>query len=114
MTPRELAIKLNEHLPEPIFEELTRFLEEGDCSSLYEEMAEIDGVRYPEKYCSIPYEVEYDLNYTGGNYSGVGQLITILSPTKGHISSLFQKQTGIDPIHIIHYQVADNVDEENY
>lgn len=54
MNPKELASKLNQHLPEPLFEELTRFIDEGDCYTLYEEMAEIDATRHPANYATIP------------------------------------------------------------
>ena len=113
MTPKELATKLNDLLPEDLFEEMTRFMDEGDISSLYEEMAEFDGCRHPENYTSVPYEVEYDLNYTGGSYSGVGQFVTVMSPTNGHEAPLFKKQTGIDPAHIVHFHVTDELYEKD-
>lgn len=65
MTTKELAIKLNELLPDSLFEELTRFVDEGDIFSLYEEMAEFDANRHPENYTSAVFKVEHDLDYVG-------------------------------------------------
>lgn len=113
MLAKALAEKLNQSLPESLFEELTNFLEEGDVSSLYEEMAEMDAIKHPDKYCHIPYEVEYDLNYTGGNYSSVGRFVTVSSPAMGLVPKLFKQQTGIDPIHIIHYEASDELPEKD-
>ncbi len=112
MTPKELATKLNELLPESLFEEMTRFMDEGDISSLYEEMAEIDATRHPENYTLVEYEVEYDLNYTGGSYSGVGNFIKIMAVSDGHIPIVFHKQTGYDPRHIIHRTLVNEIYED--
>lgn len=51
--------------------------------------------------------VEYDLNYSGGNYSGIGSIFLIPQPLlyyfQDDVISLFAWYTGIDPIHIVHY-----------
>jgi len=49
--------------------------------------------------------VEYDRNYVGGDYSGVGD--SALIPTylldRMSVEDAFQKVTDYDPMHIIHY-----------
>jgi len=50
-------------------------------------------------------QVEYDLNYAGGNYSSVGQFAYIpkeLADETG-VEEAFRQTTGHDPVHIIHY-----------
>lgn len=53
MNEKELAASLNKALPEPVFRELTRFLDEGSIHDLYDAMAEIDSVRHPEDYSDL-------------------------------------------------------------
>ena len=56
-------------------------------------------------------EVEYDTEHRGGDYSGVGKKVMIpvsLIDELGCIASddvgtAFNKITGLDPIHIVHY-----------
>ncbi len=56
-------------------------------------------------------EVEYDEEHRGGDYSGVGKKVMLpvsLIDEMGNISSdevgsAFNKVTGLDPIHIVHY-----------
>lgn len=56
-------------------------------------------------------EVEYDENYRGGDYTGVGQKVMIpvsLIDELGNISTdnvgiAFSKMTRLHPIHIVHY-----------
>lgn len=56
-------------------------------------------------------EVEYDEEYSGGNYSGVGKKVMIPwrivdeigCVSKDDVNEAFQKVTGLNPIHIVHY-----------
>lgn len=50
-------------------------------------------------------EVEYDLTYRGGDYHDVGDFVylPIEGLTDENLSERFQAQTGIDPVHIVHY-----------
>jgi hypothetical protein len=56
--------------------------------------------------------VEYDLEYYGGDYSGLGE--EALLPTEGltdeNLKERFREQTGHDPVHIIHYTFDEPVD----
>lgn len=58
--------------------------------------------------------VEYDLNYHGGDYSGVGRFVYL--PEDGldddNIGQRFQKKTGYGPEHIIHYSFDELYDEK--
>ena len=50
--------------------------------------------------------VEFDLNYGGGNYSGVGTFVLIpwsVIRSSESVEAAFTKHTGHDPAHIIHY-----------
>lgn len=52
------------------------------------------------------YRVEYDLNYWGGNYDGIGQFTFIpegLEVVVGSVDEAFEKVTGINRQHIIYY-----------
>ena len=59
-------------------------------------------------------EFEYDLEYSGGNYSDVGE--TVLVPasmvTKLGASEAFREYTGIDPVHIVQYHDAEDDDDD--
>ena len=48
---------------------------------------------------------EYDLAYTGGNYSGVGQIVLVPADLCRKVGEreAFRQHTNIDPIHIVHY-----------
>lgn len=46
-------------------------------------------------------EVEYDKEYYGGDYNGVGDFILV--PYKKNIEREFEKLTGLNRKHIIHY-----------
>ena len=52
-------------------------------------------------------EVEYDLDYSGGNYEDVGSFVFLtqkqLKARNGNVIRTFQEVTGIDPVHIINY-----------
>ena len=58
--------------------------------------------------------VEYDLKYFGGDYHGYGA--TALMPLDGltdeNLKERFQKQTGHDPAHIVHYTFDEPVDAD--
>lgn len=47
-------------------------------------------------------KVEYDVNFTGGNYSGVGEFVYVPEDVLGSIESAFTAMTGLDGCHIIH------------
>ncbi len=59
--------------------------------------------------CAGPVVVEYDLNYSGGNYKDVGSFITLnqmqLIQAGGNVAQAFQMATGIDSIHIVNYRL---------
>lgn len=50
--------------------------------------------------------VEYDLEYSGGNYVGTGSIIQVPSNlvAKMGMHNAFKETTGYDPIHIVHYE----------
>ncbi len=56
--------------------------------------------------------VEYDLDYWGGDYDGLGEeaLLPIDGLTDDNLKERFQKQTGHDPTHVIHYTFDEPVD----
>jgi hypothetical protein len=56
--------------------------------------------------------VEYDLDYFGGDYSGLGEeaLLSIEGLTDENLKERFREQTGHDPAHIIHYSFDEAVD----
>lgn len=47
-------------------------------------------------------KVEYDTSFFGGDYSGVGNMVYIPSDDDIDIREMFQRMTGIDPVHIVH------------
>lgn len=52
------------------------------------------------------YRIEYDPNYWGGDYNGIGQFAFIpegLEFALGSIEEAFEKVTGVDRQHIVHY-----------
>lgn len=55
---KQMASILNKMLHEPVFRELTRYLDEGDIHDLYDAMAEIDSARHPEDYVDINEELK--------------------------------------------------------
>lgn len=63
-------------------------------------------------------KVEFDLNYSGGEYSGVGATVLIpvsnlaLDEKDWNVEAAFEKQTGYSRIHIIHYTLDDIFDEK--
>jgi hypothetical protein len=84
----------------------------AECGN--EEMTEITYREYKtaEKERNRYVQFEYDLTYTGGDYSGVGQHVYVpfyvIEPHLGDeklVRHAFREHTYIDPIHIIHYQV---------
>ncbi len=52
------------------------------------------------------YVVEYDLSYSEGNYSGVGEHVLIAAASEALLEEEFQKQTGVDWVHVISYRRA--------
>jgi len=61
-------------------------------------------------------KVEFDLNYSGGEYNGVGD--TVLIPFENiawdenecNVEAAFEKQTGHSRIHIIYYTLDEIYD----
>ena len=47
-------------------------------------------------------QVEYDPNYTGGDYDGVGQFVLVPTGVKS-IEQAFERMTGLNRKHIVHY-----------
>lgn len=67
------------------------------------------------KGTELSIQVEYDVNFWGGNYSGVGNFALIkLTEINGigGVKAAFRESTGIDPVHIIHYSFDDLYDDE--
>lgn len=58
-------------------------------------------------------EVEYDLSYSGGDYSGYGwsAFLPLEGLTDENLHERFRQQTGHDPIHIVHYSFDEPVGE---
>ena len=90
-------------------EEALELAEQGDTVSESDE--HLEGVlsrnanRSSVSQVPLFVRVEYDTQYYGGDYDDVGDVA--LLPEKGltdeNINEMFQKHTGIDPQHIIHY-----------
>ena len=59
--------------------------------------------------------VEYDLEFFGGDYSGVGSFAYVPLADIGHtpdaVEAAFKKLTGHNPVHIIHYCPDETFDE---
>lgn len=47
-------------------------------------------------------KVEYDTSFFGGDYSSVGNMVYIPNDDDVDIREMFQRMTGIDPVHIVH------------
>ena len=58
------------------------------------------------------FEVEFDLEYTGGDYSGVGDTVLIPVCNEDDIEESFEKQTGHSRIHVIYYTLDEVYDED--
>jgi hypothetical protein len=56
--------------------------------------------------------VEYDLNYAGGDYSQVGDFAYVPADC-GDVEEEFEKVTGYDRIHMIHYSPDELYDEQH-
>jgi hypothetical protein len=60
--------------------------------------------------------VEYDLDFAGGNYSGVGQFAYVPLNDIGHapdaVEAAFEKLTGHGRVHIVHYCPDKTFDED--
>lgn len=52
-------------------------------------------------------QVEYDPNYTGGEYADVGQFVLVPSGVKS-VERAFEKKTGLNRCHIVHYCVDEH------
>lgn len=52
---------------------------------------------------TIPFKVEYDLKYHGGDYTKVGSFVIVNARSEEDIKQAFTGQTGFDSCHIIHY-----------
>jgi len=62
--------------------------------------AEEEDLCTPEE---VPTQVEYDLKYSGGDYSSVGEIIIVQVRSNETVEEAFKRETGHDPVHIIHY-----------
>jgi hypothetical protein len=71
------------------------------------ETPQVDLARYEN--CRQYFRVEYDLNYTGGDYDKVGKFTHLPTDELENLTvqELFKRETGVNPIHIVSY----NVDE---
>jgi hypothetical protein len=58
--------------------------------------------------------IEYDRNYYGGDYSGVGDFAFLPEDglTDENLKQRFGKQTGLDPRNIIHYSFDETYDAD--
>lgn len=75
-----------------------------DIEEIFEDDGQTITLEPPKPGACI--QVEYDLEFAGGNYSNVGDFayvpVELIDKCK-NVEEAFQKHTGIDPIHIIHY-----------
>jgi hypothetical protein len=55
--------------------------------------------------------VEYDPNFCGGNYSGVGKFVLLPSDTE-NVEEAFEKKTGLPHCCIVHYSEDELYDED--
>ncbi len=51
----------------------------------------------------IPFKVEYDLKYYGGEYHSIGSFVIVDAFGWEDVNRAFEAKTGIDSCHIIHY-----------
>ena len=58
----------------------------------------------------VSYEVEYDLGYSGGEYSKVGETVVVLAANDDGVEAAFKKKTGHDPVHIVHFSFGEPPD----
>lgn len=91
------------------------FQSEMDADGYFEDLDE-----RPEGAC---FRVEYDPRYYGGDYSGSGEaayvscreydkLRAVGVDESPAVRTLFKKATGIDPVHIVHYNVDEQFTED--
>lgn len=61
----------------------------------------------PDTLTTAHIQVEYDLQFWGGDYSGVGQFAYVPATLVDElgVEEAFQAHTGIDPVHIVHYSL---------
>ena len=63
----------------------------------------------------LHFQVEYDSNYYGGDYDKVGKFVYIptdLIDVYGSPEKAFEKVTGIDSVHIVHFSLDEIYDSE--
>jgi len=65
---------------------------------------------------NVPHtRVEYDLDFTGGDYSDVGNFafvpLSVVDRHAGDVEAAFKAHTGIDPIHIVNHNLDEVYDE---
>ena len=58
------------------------------------------------------YIVEYDMQYSGGNYDDVGEFVVVEAQKESDVKREFRKQMRIDPVHIVSFKELDE-DEGN-
>lgn len=84
----------------------------GHCEECEDESS-LKNVEIEEDESQHFIQVEYDLSFFGGDYSGVGQYAYIpasLVNAGVSVEGAFKAKTGIDPVHIIHYSTDDLYD----
>jgi len=85
--------------------------DDNDPSDVY--LGDEDAV---EEVIGVPgyINVEYDTSYFGGDYSGVGRVALVsrqLIETLGSVEKAFQRTAGLNPVHIVNYNLDEPVDE---
>lgn len=73
-----------------------------DCGTVL-----LDANRQPARI----YTVEWDLSYTGGDYSNVGDFVVIEADEGETVEKAFERITGRNRMHIIHYEDKEAEDE---
>jgi hypothetical protein len=51
--------------------------------------------------------VEYDMQYSGGNYDDVGEFVVVEAQKESDVKREFRKQMRIDPVHIVSFKELD-------
>jgi len=57
----------------------------------------------------VEYQVEYDLQYFGGNYDSVGDYVVVSAESADDVPRAFTAKTGHDSAHIVN--ITDNQED---
>jgi hypothetical protein len=90
---------------------------EDATGSEYEDIVGVVVGLVPPAGLPVPgrmYLVEYDETYSGGDYHSVGITVMVSCPGDDGIALAFKRQTGVDPVHIVHYRRAAGDEEEDF